>query len=199
MGRGASTTRTAATPWRQRVGAALCAALALLLPGEVPAAQPSVAAEYEIKAAFLYNFLKFVEWPPGALAGADSPLVIGILGDDPFGPVLDQTVADKRLNGHPLVVKRLRRGEEPAGCQALFVTADAAAGFDRLVPSLIRQSVLTVGDAEGFVDRGGIIQFVIEDSKVRFDINAEAAEQAHLRLSSQLLGLARSPRKGARP
>jgi hypothetical protein len=168
-------------------------AVLLVASGTAAAAQTPAATEYEVKAAFLYNFAKFVEWPPEALAAPSAPMVIGVLGTDPFGHTLDRIVADKQIGGHPLVIKRLKDASEAEGCQIVFVgTADRAA-LKRLVQSNARHAVLTVGEIEGFTQEGGIIQFVIQENKVRFQINAAAADKAGLKISAQLLKLALSP------
>lgn len=156
------------------------------------AAQAPPASEYEVKAAFLYNFAKFVEWPPAELATSDAPLVIGLLGADPFGHTLDLIVADKHIGGHPLIIKRFRDASDAEGCHILFVGASDPAALARVGLVLARHAVLTVGEMQGFNQQGGIIQFVIEDNKVRFQINLAAADKAGLKISAQLLKLALS-------
>ena len=177
---------------RQLLGAALIGLVAAR-SATVTLAQAPAATEYEIKAAFLYNFAKFVEWPPEALAAPSAPIVIGVLGTDPFGHTLDQIVADKQIGGHPLVIKRLKDASEADGCQIVFVGASDRTALKRLVQSKTRHAILTVGEMEGFAQEGGIIQFVIQDNKVRFQINAAAADKAGLKISAQLLKLALSP------
>lgn len=160
--------------------------LALAL-SPVAAAADRPPQEYEVKAAFLLNFSKFIEWPAAA---AESPFTICILGDDPFGPLLDQMISGETVGGRKLVVQRLGRNK-PASCQILF------AGRNDLpapLPGLAR-GVLTVGEGEEFLREGGMIAFVLEDRRVRFNVSQKAALKAGLRISSKLLSVARSVEK----
>ena len=162
-----------------------------LAPSWCAPAEPKL--EYEVKAAFLLNFTKFVEWPAAAFEKPDSPLTVCILGDDPFGRTLDQLVEGERVNGRKLAVERIRRHPRPKSCQVLFV-----ARSEKEVPAILSEigpGVLTVGDREGFLREGGIIAFVIEGRHVRFDINQRAASGASLTISSRLLNVARSVQK----
>ena len=165
----------------------LVAALAaVVVASAAPAqAQGQAAREHEIKAAFLYNFTKFVEWPPEAFFDDRAPVVIAILGRDPFGKTLDDVVAGKRIGGRPLVVKRLSTSRDLDTCHVLFVSSRKAAEFARLLPSIADRPTLTVGETNGFADMGGMIQFVKRQRKVRFRINAMAANQAGLKISSR--------------
>jgi len=165
--------------------------LGVFLPFTSSAADESL--EYQVKAAFLLNFTKFVEWPASAFEAANSPIAICILGEDPFGAALDQIVAGEVVNGRSLAVQRLKRPPMPKSCQTLFISrADKE-------PPKIRSSfgpgVLTVGEGESFLHDGGMIAFVIENRRVRFSINQSAAENAGLKLSSKLLSVARSVEK----
>ena len=145
------------------------------------------ASEYEVKAAFLYNFAKFVNWPPQALAQSDT-LYICVLGADPFHGRLHSVVSDKTVQHRHLTVRRLEHQEEARACHILFVSqsdlARVALGTTEGAP------VLTVGDDESFAQRGGMIAFRMQGNKVRFTINTEAASRAGLQISSQLLKLA---------
>src|SRR5467141_2935331 len=145
----------------------------------------SDSSEYLIKAGFIYNFAKFVEWPATAFAQSDSPIVIGILGTDPFGNLIDRSVENKKIGARGIVVKRLKGGK------ILFVGASEKAHLDDLVQIVKSLPILTVGETPGFAERGGVIRFVLEDNRVRFEINVEAAHQADLTISSRLLTLAR--------
>lgn len=168
------------------------AALSLTLCPAASWAQPSPPTDTQVKAAFLYNFGKFVTWPPAA-ERADQPFVIGILGDDPFGDMLDQMVVDRAIRGRKVSVRRFTSvNDATAHCQLLFISASAANQLPDILRATSRASVLTVSDAEGFAERGGMIGFRIEDKRVRFDINAAAAASSGLAMSSQLLKLARS-------
>jgi hypothetical protein len=113
--------------------------------------------------------------------------VIGVLGDDPFGSYLDETVRGEKVNGHPLVVRRFKRTEDLAGCHVLFVTRSEGTRLQQVLSGLKGRSVLTVSDLEDFSRRGGMIRFVIEDNKTRLRINVEAAKAARLTISSKLL------------
>jgi hypothetical protein len=154
-------------------------------------AQSREASEYQIKAAYLYNFAKFVEWPPEASPGANDPLAICIFGEDPFGDILTELAKGKSINGHKLVIRQLKPPQDLRGCQVAFISSSERNRLHSVLESLKGASVLTVGDTEGFAALGGVISFTMEDNKVHFDINVDAAERAKLRISSKLLSLAR--------
>ncbi len=154
----------------------------------------SDSSEYLIKAGFIFNFAKFVEWPPTTFAQADSPIVIGILGTDPFGAIIDQIVQDKKIGGRGFVVKRLKWGtdlKDLKECKILFVGASERVHIDELVQIVKGLPILTVGETPGFAEHGGVIRLVLEDNRVRFEVNVDAARQAGLTISSRLLTLAR--------
>jgi hypothetical protein len=154
----------------------------------------SDSSEYLIKAGFIYNFAKFVEWPSTAFAQPDSPIVIGILGADPFGTLIDQIVENKKIGARGFVVKRLKRGtdlKDLRECKILFVGDSERAHIDELLQIVKSLPILTVGETPGFAQRGGVIRFVLEDNRVRFEVNVDAAHQADLTISSRLLTLAR--------
>ena len=154
----------------------------------------SDSSEYLIKAGFIFNFAKFVEWPSNAFAQPDSPIVIGILGTDPFGTIIDKIVQDKKIGTRGFVVKRLKWGadlKELRECKILFIGASERAHMDELVQMLRGLPILTVGETPGFAERGGVIRLVLEDNRVRFEVNVDAAHQAGLTISSRLLTLAR--------
>ena len=158
------------------------------------AADSSDSSEYLIKAGFIYNFAKFVDWPATAFAQPDSPIVIGILGIDPFGPLIDQVVQNKKIGARSFVVKRLKWGtdlKELRDCKILFVGESERAHINELIQIVKTLPILTVGETPGFAERGGVIRFVLEDNRVRFEVNVEAARQADLTISSRLLTLAR--------
>lgn len=159
----------------------------------VPCARADESLEYQVKAAFLLNFIKFTEWPPTAFTASDSPISICILGADPFGDALDQVVAGESVNGKKVAVERLKRAPSAKACQVLFISKTEK-NIDKILPTL-GPGVLTVGDEENFIRDGGMISFVIENRRVRFDINQTAATNAALKLSSKLLSVARSVEK----
>jgi hypothetical protein len=150
-------------------------------------AQTAPSPEYRLKAVFLFNFAQFVEWPASAFPEAETPLVIGVLGEDPFGSYLDETVRGETVNNHPLAVRRYRRVEDITACHILFVGRPEEGHLEQVLESLKGRNILTVGDAEGFARRGGMIRFVTDHSRIRLHINLDAAEAAHLKLSSKLL------------
>lgn len=154
--------------------------------GNASGAHAQGTSEYEVKAAFLFNFAKFVEWPDPA----SGPIRLCIVGDDPFGNNLEETVRGKTINGRPIAIRRIKAGENPQGCQIAFISASERPPRS-LLDLLQGASTLTVGEAPNFAKQGGIINFVLEDNKVHFEINVDAAEQARLRISSKLLSLAK--------
>jgi hypothetical protein len=157
-------------------------------------AQDSQPTEYQIKAAFLFNFAKFVEWPPAAFAGPSSPIVIGVLGENPFHDDLPQTIQGKKIDTHPLLIKEFSSTAEATNCHILFISTSEKNRLPEILAGLKGASVLTVGEMEGFTEEGGIINFVLERTKIRFQINKAAATGARLKISSKLLNLALPPR-----
>jgi YfiR/HmsC-like len=156
--------------------------------GEAPAAQ---SGERELKAAFLYNFAKFVEWPPAAFPERATPVTLCTLGDDAIAASLEAVVKGETLDARRLVVRRLRDPQEARDCHVLFISP-AEKHVSQLLASLRGAGVLTVGDGNDFLDQGGVIRFFLEQNRVRFDINLDAAERSRLNLSSKLLRLARA-------
>jgi hypothetical protein len=152
--------------------------------------QGTTSAEYQIKAVFLFNFARFVDWPAKAFPDPDAPLVIGVLGEDPFGPYLDETVRGERVNGHPLVVQRYRRVNEIKTCHVLFISRSEGDRLDQILGSLRGRSILTVGETDDFAAQGGMIRLSTEKNKVRMHIKLEAVKAANLVISSKLLRVA---------
>jgi hypothetical protein len=150
-------------------------------------------SEYELKAVFLYNFAKFVEWPAEAFPGPSSPIVIGIAGHDPFGAAIDEAVSGKTANGRAIVVRRMKSSEDLRSCHILFIAIAEASRAARILRSTEGASVLTVGEMPHFSRRGGIVNFLIERNHVHFEINKELADRANLKISSRLLKLAKEP------
>lgn len=143
--------------------------------------------EYQVKAVFLFRFAQFVEWPPTAFPEQRTPLVIGVLGQDPFGTYLDEIVQGETVNNHPLAVQRYSSVEEITTCHILFISRSEENRLERVLVGLKGRDILTVGDAERFSARGGMIRFVTEHGRIRLRINLKAAEAANLKLSSKLL------------
>jgi hypothetical protein len=156
-------------------------------------AQDSAPSEYQVKAAFLYNFAKFIEWPPQAFATPSSPIIIGILGENVFGDNLEKTVAGKVVNNRSLQVKRIDTTSAATNCQILFISASEKDRFPKILQDLQGSGVLTVSDTDHFMESGGMINFVLESNKIHFQINDEAAKKAGLKISSKLLSLAVHP------
>ena len=146
--------------------------------------------EYQVKAAFLLNFIKFTEWPASAFTDSDSPISICILGVDPFGNDLDRVIAGESVNGRKVTVQKIKRAPPPKVCQVLFLSR-AEKDVDKILPAL-GPGVLTVGEGDSFIHDGGMISFIIENRRVRFDVNPTPARNAGLNLSSKLLNVARS-------
>jgi len=153
-------------------------------------AQNPPPTEYQIKAAFLYNFAKFVEWPAQAFPGPTSPMVVGVLGENAFGDNLERAIRDKTVNNHPFQFKQFHSVTEATNCQILFISASEKSRLPRILAGLRGTSVLTVSETDQFIKAGGMINFVIEDNRVHFQINDQAAKQAGLKISSKLLSLA---------
>ena len=153
-------------------------------------AEDSAPQEYKVKAAFLYNFTLFVEWPAEAFTGNDSPLTVCILGKSPFGGALD-SLRGKTAKKRKLVIRQINRVEEMGNCHVLFVSTSEKMHLPNILAAVNNQNVLTVSDLDRFAQTGGIINFITLEDKVRFEINLKAAQQAGIRISSQLLKLAR--------
>src|SRR5437867_4028325 len=147
--------------------------LLLLLSGIFPA-RAQTPKEYQIKAAFLFHFAQFVEWPPAAFADASAPISIGVLGDDPFGPVLDQTVEGETINHRKLIIQRSQRLADLKGCHLVFISKSEKSRLPDIFDSLGAASVLTVSETENFARRGGILNSYLARNTVRFQRNAEA-------------------------
>lgn len=164
-------------------------ALALLLSAVqlVLAAQTTPAKEYQLKAAFLYNFASFAQWPAGAFQGPDAPMVIGVLGDNPFGTFLDDAVHGEMIGGRPVTVRFYHSVNEVKDCQILFICASEEGRMSSILESLRGRKILTVSDVEAFARRGGVIQFATEHNRIHLKINLLAANQASVELSSKLL------------
>jgi uncharacterized protein DUF4154 len=157
-------------------------------------AEESVTDEYHLKAAFLYNFAKFVEWPAGT-PESPHPIAICVLGQNPFGPVLEDTVSGKTLDGRAFVVRRISEAKAAARCQILFVSSSERKRFGAILGELRTGGVLTVGETEGFIEEGGIVNLKLDGGKIQIQINMTAAEQSGVRISSKLLRLAQITRK----
>ncbi len=160
------------------------AAAGLLFGGPSAAAAPT---EYEVKAVFLFNFSQFVDWPAHAFPDEQAPLVIGVLGEDPFGAALDELVRGETVHGRRLEVRRYQDVETIDVCHILFIDRSRRGRLERILSELDNRAVLTVGDSEDFARTGGIIEFVTIDNRIRLQINLDAARLAELTISSKIL------------
>lgn len=177
-------------------------ALSLLLSGAAAQAaleptQP--VAEYQLKAAVLVNLAKFVEWPANAFAGPGAPLVIGVVGQDPFGGWLDQATAGQTVAGHPVQVQRLSPTSPLTQAQVLFVSRSEQARLPKVLEAVRGEPRLTVSDAPGFAAQGGMIGLVLREATVRFEVNLPVLQAAGLRLSSKVLKYATLVGPGSEP
>jgi hypothetical protein len=175
-----------------RIALALSLALAAIPAGRhgLRAESHQTAKEYQVKAVFLYNFVQFVQWPPEAFPDPKSPLVVGILGPDPFKAYLDEVVKGEKVDGHPIVVARYGRVEDVKDCHLLFVGGADSDRIAAILPSLKSRRILTVGESELFARNGGMVSFVTRQGRIRLKINLDAVQAARLGVSSKLLRLA---------
>ena len=148
--------------------------------------------EHDVKAAFLLNFARFVEWPAEAFSSSNAPLVIGVMGENPFGDALQRTLSQQTVHGRPITLRPISENEDGSDCHLLFVSQNLAPSDEQILNRLRKTPVLTVGETTPFAKQGGIIEFTRVNDSVRFDINAVAAESAGLRFSSKLLAVART-------
>ena len=163
----------------------LLAGAALQLRAQAPAFD-----EYQVKAAFLYNFAKFVEWPPGTFANSNEPIGICVVGQNPFGSALDDMVRGKKIGDRAFAVRRLPDTQQASKCQILFIGAAEWKRTPALLEALKGAGILTVGETDDFTALGGVIGFRLEGTRVRIQIALETAERTRLRISSKLLSLA---------
>ena len=170
---------------RQRAAWFLC--WFLLYSATPGAASTAPSAEYQLKAVFLFNFAQFVEWPALAFHEPTAPLVIGVLGDDPFGAYLDDLVRGEKIGNRPLLVRRCKPGEDFTGCHIVFICRSETKELDKILARMKGRNLLTVSDVDSFSRRGGMVRFAMENGKVRLRINAEAAKASGLTISSKIL------------
>jgi hypothetical protein len=171
--------------------------LATLMLGVRAEAQTAMS-ESEVKAMFVYNFLKFVEWPVDASAGAKGPFVVLIIGEGATADATERFLESKTIGERPLVVRRIEWDESLTGARAAFVVERDAKRLRRILSAAATAGVLTIGEGESFATRGGVIGLLVEDRKVRFDVDTTAAQNARLRVSSKLLALTRNVRSSER-
>lgn len=187
---------TAITQSARRAVLVLCKALVAAGFFAAPSADAQLATtvdrEYTIKAAFLYHFLTYIDWPQGTFSDEKQPFVIGVFGTDPFGTVLDKIAATKNVEGRPIEIRRLDVVEKLTECHIVFVAATVVETTQKEILSLLANShILCVGETENFVQQGGAAQFFVEGNKVRFAFNTDAVDRSNLKVSSKLLTLAK--------
>jgi YfiR/HmsC-like len=162
----------------------------LLASHVVLSAQLYPCKEYQLKAVFIFNFTQFVEWPSSSFSTDDAPLVIGVMGENPFGSYLDETVSREKVNGHPLIVRYYKETEEIKECHLLFIRLTDSNRQREVVAYLKGRSILTVSDADNFLQDGGMVGFLTKNDKIQFQINLEATKKADVAISAKLLKLA---------
>jgi hypothetical protein len=179
---------------------ALVLVFALVSAGIVVRAQPAPAAtEYQVKAAYLYNFGRFIEWPARPTSPSSDDFLVCVLGQDPFGDTLDHAIAGANIGTRHVLARRIAKPDETGGCQILFISASEERQLAPIVNAVSKSAVLTVSDIPNFTRRGGMIQFVTEGNRVRFEINLTPADAAGLAVSSDLLKVAVGVRRYGRP
>lgn len=168
----------------------LCLCIVLILVSMSRPVIVQAPKEYQVKAAFLFNFTRFVEWPAETFAVADSPFIIGVAGKNPFGTHLEEIIKGEAINGHPLVIRYFNTVDEITACHILYVTLESKEDIKKAIIGNSSAHTLTVSDLSNFTKQGGMILFVTEDSKTRIRINLNSAKAAGLTISSKLLKLA---------
>jgi len=161
----------------------------LLLAAPSGLTQNSAPSEYQLKAAYIYNFAKFIDWPPSAFSDDKAPFVIGMLGGNPFGNNLERTIVGKEVNARPIVLRPFASAKDASKCHLLFISNSMQDRLPEIFTALRGAPVLTVGETEKFIEAGGMVRFVEDSKKIRFQINDEAAKAAHMKISSKLLSL----------
>jgi hypothetical protein len=167
-----------------------CAVAVCFSPMGGRADEPS-SVEYKIKAAYLLNFTKFVEWPTNRFPTRTTPIRVGVLGKDPFGNDLERTMSGRVIEGRKFEIVRVEEPEASTNCHIVFISSSERRRVPEIVETLHKANVLTVGEHEEFLEQGGIIRFFLHQDTVRFEINPRAAESARLRISSKLMQIAK--------
>jgi hypothetical protein len=162
----------------------------VLIAATTPVAQQARLSEYQIKATYLFNFGRFVTWPESTAEGKNDSFGVCVLGQDPFGSTLDSIFAGETLDGKPVAIRRLAKPQDAADCHILFISSTEESHLKMILAALDAPGTLTVSDMPGFADRGGMIQFVFEGNRIRFEVNLTSAQSSKLVLSSELLKVA---------
>jgi hypothetical protein len=169
---------------------ALASLLAFLPGADSALGQEPSPSKYQVEAVFLFNFAKFVEWPVAAFPAANAPIIIGVMGTDPFGDSLPHIIEGKMVNGRPFLIKHLAADSPVGNCHILFVSHSEASRMSAILGQAGALPVLTVGEDDSFARNGGIINFVLKNDKVRLEIDLAAARKAGVAISSKLLAVA---------
>jgi hypothetical protein len=176
---------------RVRLCATALAAVSALAGAPPTGAQATPSVEYQVKAAFLLNFTKFIEWPANVFHGEKTPITVCVFGYDPFGSTLDEVIRGRTINGREVLARRINELPDLNSCQLVFVSEKEDKRLPDLLNSLKGASVLVVGEGEDFAERGGTIQFYLEGNRLRFAVNVDALQRDRLNVSSKLLALAK--------
>ena len=158
-------------------------------------AQHSKPTDFQVKAAYLYNFGRFIEWPANVAPAKTGSFNICVLGEDPFGPALDATLGGETIGSQKVAARRISSPRESGDCRILFISSTEANRLNKIIESVDKTAVLTVSDAPQFSQHGGMIQFVLEGNRIRFEVNLSATQRAGLTLSSELLKVATAIRR----
>ncbi|MDQ2657859.1 MAG: YfiR family protein [Bacteroidota bacterium] len=153
-------------------------------------AQAPPPREAQVKAVFLFNFAQFAEWPAETFPNPTAPIIIGILGEDPFGPFLEKIVSNEHIGEHPIEIRRFASAEEARSCHILFIDKNKSRDIDQILEQLKGRNILTVSDMKDFASRGGMIGLFIEDNKTKFEINLKEYKDSNVVISSRVLRLA---------
>jgi hypothetical protein len=152
--------------------------------------QKTATPEYQVKAVFLYNIAQFVEWPKDSIPEDTSAIIIGVLGKDPFGTYIDDTIKGEEVNGHPLVIERYAAPSDIKNCHILFIHSALGPKLNSILKNLRGKNILTVSDATNFTKQGGMVGFITQENKIRIQINLEDVKEENITISSKLLRLA---------
>jgi hypothetical protein len=161
-----------------------------LLPLHAQTPPPDPAREYALKSVFLYNFCRFIEWPSKAFASPTEPLIIGVIGQDPFGSLLEEAVQGESLRGRPIRIEHYREPREAVRCHLLFISRSEMSRLNQILAAVAGRSVVTVGESDAFLERGGMIALTTEENRVRLRINPNRLRGASVDVSSKLLRVA---------
>ncbi len=189
-----------ATALHFRIAPVLLSLVRGILCGPWPArAQGGEVAEYRLKLAFLYNFVQYIQWPADAFGSPTAPVVLCVAGPNPFKGEIRQGLSGRTAGGHPIQIRRIRADDSLLDCHVIFVRASERRTAAKLLASLKGANILTVGEDKSFADEGGLINMSLDENRLRFEVNLDAAMQTRLKISSKILGLARIVKIGNKP